>query len=176
MTPTNENYDNTNPVEKFAREEFPENSFTAFAKAADVNYGTVHKTIQGLYSNIPTKLVAYMAQHSSYTVERWQNKYLLWVKTQMNILKDDIERGHIEATALFMEPDRLAVVYPTFVDWRQSLSYSQIDFCKTFFLHQGILSKYEAGGMSNLPKSLAERLFYLGKDFEYVKAVGKLKV
>lgn len=165
-----------NPVERYAKEEFPQDSITRLAEAADITYGTVHKTIQGLYSSIPVKLATYMAQNSDNSIEEWQRFYSLWVNTELAVLKTDIERGHLEATALFLSPARVKEAYPTFVDWRKSLSYSQIDFCKTFLMHQGILGKYESGQMVNLPVSLRERLRYLGMTDDYIKAVGDLPV
>lgn len=164
-----------NPVEKYAKEEFPFDSITSLAKAADVGYGTVHKTIQGLYSSIPTKLAAFMTMNSHRTTAEWQEKYSLWVEEELTILRSDIARGALEAEALFITPEYIHK-FKTFTNWRQSLSYSQIDFCKTFLLHQGIISKYEAGQMQNLPVSLKERLSFLGMSDEYIKAVGELKV
>lgn len=165
-----------NPVEKYAKEEFPFDSITSLAKAAGVGYGTVHKTIQGLYSAIPTKLADFMTMHSHRTSAEWQAKYSLWVEEELAILKTDIEAGHIEAEALFCPAEKLYDNYRAFNQWRQSLSYSQIDFCKTFLLHQAIIGKYEAGQMQNLPVSLKERLAYLGMSTEYIKAVGELPV
>ena len=169
--------DHVNPVEKYAKEEFPFDSITSLAKAAGVGYGTVHKTIQGLYSSIPTKLAAYMTMNSHRTTKEWQAKYSLWVQEELDILKSDIARGAIEATALFIPAESLRSHYHNdFIEWRKSLSYSQIDFCKTFLLHQGIVGKYESGHMQNLPVSLKERLSYLGMTDDYIKAVGELKV
>jgi len=165
-----------NPVERYAKEEFPQDSITALANAADVTYQTVHKTIQGLYSSIPAKLATYISQNSDNSVEEWQRFYSLWVNSEVEILKNDIKAGHLEVTALFLSPERVKAVYPSFSDWRKSLSYSQIDFCKTFLLHQGIIGKYESGQMANLPVSLRERLSYLGMSDEYIKAVGELPV
>lgn len=165
-----------NPVEKYAKEEFPFDSITSLANAAGVGYGTVHKTIQGLYSAIPTKLADYMTMQSHRTAKEWQDKYSLWVEEELAILKSDIDRGAVEATALFVPWDALETHYGTFTKWRQSLSYSQIDFCKTFLMHQGILSKYEAGQMQNLPVSLKERLQYLGLSDKYIKALGEMPV
>lgn len=165
-----------NPVEKFAKEEFPVDSITSLANAAEVTYGTVHKTIQGLYSSIPKKLAAYMTMQSHRTEADWQDRYSLWVNEQLAELRADIDGGHIEASAFFLSPERVKAVYPTFSDWRKSLSYSQMDFCKTFLLHQGIIGKYESGQMVNLPVSLKERLAYLGMSDAYIKAVGELKV
>lgn len=166
-----------NPVEAYAKEEFPFDSITSLANAAGVGYGTVHKTIQGLYSAIPGKLADYMAMHSHRTVSEWQAKYSLWVEEELAILKTDIDRGAIEASPLFVPPHLIPAYYPNgFVEWRKSLSYSQIDFCKTFLLHQGILSKYESGLMQSLPVSLKERLKFLGMSDDYIKAVGELPV
>jgi hypothetical protein len=165
-----------NPVESYAKEEFPFDSITSLANAAGVGYGTVHKTIQGLYSSIPTKLADYMTMHSHRTSAQWQAKYSLWVEEELAILKSDIDRGAIEASTLFVTPERVVPRFEYFKEWRQSLSYSQIDFCKTFLLHQGIISKYEAGQMQNLPVSLKERLKFLGMSDAYIKAVGELKV
>ena len=165
-----------NPVEAYAKEEFPFDSITSLATSAGVGYGTVHKTIQGLYSSIPTKLADYMTMHSHRTTAEWQAKYSLWVEEELAILKTDIERGAIEAQALFVPADIVKLYYVNFKAWRESLSYSQIDFCKTFLLHQGIISKYESGLMQSLPVSLKERLKYLGMSEDYIKAVGELKV
>ena len=165
-----------NPVETYAKEEFPFDSITSLANAAGVGYGTVHKTIQGLYSAIPGKLADYMTMHSHRTVLEWQAKYSLWVEEELEILRADIVRGAIEAETLFISPENIPLHFIHFFAWRQSLSYSQIDFCKTFLLHQGIISKYESGQMQNLPVSLKERLKFLGMSDDYIKAVGELKV
>ncbi len=167
---------NINPVEEYAHEEFPVDSITALANAAGITYGTVHKTIQGLYSSIPASLAEYMEYNSDYSREHWQLQYDLWVQKELKVLKADINRGSIEATALFIPADRLSSTYESFKEWRTSLSYSQIDFCKTFLLHQTIMNNYESGKMQNLPVSLKERLTYLGMSEEYIKAVGDLHV
>jgi hypothetical protein len=165
-----------NPVEEYAHEEFPVDSITALANAAGVTYGTVHKTIQGLYSAIPKSLVDYIEENSDYSENYWQDRYSLWVHEELEILKGDIKRGAIEATALFIPAMDIAETYSTFRSWRESLSYSQIDFCKTFHLHQTIMNNYESGKMKNLPVSLRERLSYLGLSDDYIKAVGELSV
>ncbi len=167
---------NINPVEKYAKEEFPVDSITSLANASGVTYGTVHKTIQGLYSAIPKSLVTYIAMHSSYTEPQWQNRYSLWVREELASLKTDIQRGALEATALFVPANSLSSTYESFKSWRESLSYSQIDFCKTFHLHQTIMNNYESGKMQKLPQSLKDRLVYLGMSDDYIKAVGELSV
>jgi hypothetical protein len=166
----------TNPVETYAKEEFPIDSITALANAAGVTYGTVHKTIQGLYSAIPASLAEYVSANSDYPESYWQERYLLWVQEELASLKSDIERGAIEATALFIPASSLGSYYGSFKAWREALSYSQIDFCKTFHLHQTIMNNYENGKMKNLPESLKDRLKYLGMTDDYIKAVGELSV
>lgn len=166
----------TNPVEEYAKEEFPVDSITSLANAAGITYGTVHKTIQGLYSAIPASLADYLGNNSEYREPYWQTKYRLWVQEQLEILKSDISGGKIEATALFSPVSELAKDYSSFKAWRESLSYSQIDFCKTFHLHQTIMNNYESGKMKNLPASLVDRLKFLGMTDEYIKAVGALSV
>lgn len=165
---------NKNPVEKYAEEEFPFGSITALANAAEVTYGTVHKTIQGLYTKIPAKLADYMAKNSDITESEWQVAYSLWVKKELEILKNDIIQGKFEASALFVPAERIAERYVDFSAWRESLSYSQVDFCKTFLLHQGIINKYELGQMKNIPVSLVERLRFLEKDTDYINAIDDL--
>lgn len=167
---------NKNPVERYAEEEFPFGSITALANAAEVTYGTVHKAIQGLYSNIPKKLAEYMAANSERTIEQWQTEYSLWVKKELEILKNDIIQGKFEAEALFVPADHIAKKYEDFSEWREALSYSQVDFCKTFLLHQGIINKYELGQMKNLPVSLIERLRFLEKDTAYINAIEELPI
>lgn len=167
---------NKNPIERYAEEEFPSGSITALANAAEVTYGTVHKAIQGLYSNIPKKLAEYMAANSDYPIEHWQNEYSLWVTKELEILKNDIIAGKFEAQALFVPADLISKTYKDFSEWREALSYSQVDFCKTFLLHQGIINKYELGQMKNLPISLVGRLRFLEKDTEYINAIEDLPI
>lgn len=167
---------NQNPVEQYANEEFPIGSITALANAADVTYGTVHKAIQGLYSSIPRKLADYMAANSEYSVDEWQKLYSLWVTKELEILKNDIIQGKFEAEALFVPAEAIAAKYEDFSAWREALSYSQVDFCKTFLLHQGIINKYELGQMKNLPISLVQRLRFLDKDTAYINAIEDLPI
>lgn len=167
---------NKNPVEKYAEEEFPFGSITALANAADVTYGTVHKAIQGLYSRIPAKLAEYMAKNSDTTEAEWQELYSLWVKKELEILKNDIIQGKFEAEALFVPAQNISEIYADFSAWREALSYSQVDFCKTFLLHQGIINKYELGQMKNIPVSLVERLRFLDKDTAYINAIDDLPI
>jgi hypothetical protein len=167
---------NKNPVERYAEEEFPTGSITALANAAEVTYGTVHKAIQGLYSNIPKKLAEYMAKNSEYSIDEWQKLYSLWVSKELEILKNDIIQGKFEAEALFVPAQNIPKIYGDFTAWREALSYSQVDFCKTFLLHQGIINKYELGQMKNLPVSLVERLRFLEKDADYIKAIEALPI
>jgi hypothetical protein len=163
-----------NPVERYAHEEFPVDSITALATAAGITYGTVHKTIQGLYSAIPKSLVTYIARHSDYPADYWQGLYSEWQRSELSILKEDIKEGRIEAAALYVPAERIASDYANFTAWRNSLSYSQIDFCKTFLIHQTILNNYESGKMKALPVSIKERLQFLGLSDDYIKAVGDL--
>jgi plasmid maintenance system antidote protein VapI len=167
---------NKNPIERYAEEEFPTGSITALANAAEVTYGTVHKAIQGLYSKIPAKLADYIAANSEYDVEHWQNEYSLWVKRELEILKNDIINGKFEAEALYVPADFISKTYKDFSEWREALSYSQVDFCKTFLLHQGIINKYELGQMKNIPVSLVERLRFLEKDTDYINAIDDLPI
>lgn len=166
----------SNPVLQFALSEYPVDSVTTLAKQAGLTYGTVHKTIQGLYGSIPKSLAEFLASNSEYREAYWQHQYSLWVKDQLEILKEDIIEGRIEAEALYCPAERLYDYSPSFKKWRESLSYSQIDFCKTFLLHQTIINNYESGKMKNLPVSLKERLKYLGCSEEYIKALGELPV
>lgn len=165
---------NQNPVERYAHEEFPVDSITRLAKSAGVTYGTVHKTIQGLYNSIPASLVTYIAKHSDYPASYWQEQYKGWQMRQLLKLGQDIKEGRIEASALFVQAKDLGRTYGSFKDWRSSLSYSQIDFCKTFLLHQTIINNYENGKMKSLPISIKERLHFLGMSDDYIKAVGEL--
>lgn len=166
---------NQNPVERYAHEEFPvDSAITSLANAAGVTYGTVHKTIQGLYSAIPKSLVTYIARHSDYPADYWQGEYIKWKSEQLNTLREDIREGRIEAAALFVPAARIATDYASFTAWRNSLSYSQMDFCKTFLIHQTILNNYESGKMKSLPFSIRERLHFLGMSDDYIKAVGEL--
>jgi hypothetical protein len=167
---------NKNPIERYAEEEFPIGSITALANAADVTYGTVHKAIQGLYSKIPVKLAEYIAANSEYDVAYWQNEYSLWITKELEILKNDIIQGKFEAEALFVPAERIAERYSDFTVWREALSYSQVDFCKTFLLHQGIINKYELGQMKNIPVSLVSRLRFLEKDTDYINAIDDLPI
>ena len=167
---------NKNPIERYAEEEFPIGSITALANAAEVTYGTVHKAIQGLYSKIPKKLAEYMATNSKYPVEHWQTEYSLWITKELEILKNDIINGKFEAEALFVPAERIAPTYHDFTAWREALSYSQVDFCKTFLLHQGIINKYELGQMKNIPVSLVSRLRFLEKDTDYINAIDDLPI
>lgn len=164
-----------NPVLLYAEEEFPNNdSITRLAEASGITYQTVHKTVRGLYSTIPVKLVTYMTMNSDYTTDEWNKLYSLWIKRQMVVLKGMIELGRFEAVALITAPAKLSSFYADFTAWRESLSSSQMDFCKTFMMHQAIISKYEAGQMYRLPESLVERLKFLGVSVEYINALEKL--
>lgn len=165
---------NQNPVERYAHEEFPVDSITRLADAAGITYGTVHKTIQGLYSAIPKSLVEYIARNSDYPASYWQGLYQEWQKSELYILKEDIRGGKIEATALFVNAGAIQSTYGTFKSWREALSYSQMDFCKTFLVHQTILNNYESGKMKSLPVSIKDRLRFLGMSDDYIKAVGEL--
>jgi hypothetical protein len=150
---------NPNPVQLYINEHYAhKGGATGFAKDAGVAYQSVHKTTLGLYSSIPTNLAAHMARTSDYTQEEWQKRYSLWVDKELDILINDIKSGALEAEAFFVPSSNLENTYPTFSAWREALSYSQIDFCKTFLMHQAILQKYEAGNMKNLPKSLEDRI------------------
>jgi hypothetical protein len=126
-----------------------------------------------------------MAAVSNTPADIWQEEYSLWVQAELEILLLDIRTGKIEAEAFFVPSSKLKETYATFTDWRTSLSYSQIDFCKTFLLHQAIINRYESGLMKNLPDSLIERvkfilngLFDITDDSvgEYIKALSELPI
>jgi hypothetical protein len=150
---------NMNPVQRYINEHYAHRGgATGLAKDAGVGYQTVHKTVMGLYSSIPATLAAHMARTSDYNQEHWQNEYSLWIEKEVEVLINDIKSGALEAEAFFVPSSNLGNQYATFSEWREALSYSQIDFCKTFLLHQAILQKYESGNMKNLPKSLEDRI------------------
>lgn len=152
----------------------------SLAEAAGVTRQTIQKTVMGLYSSIPVKLVNYMSTHpvgeADHSVTSWNKHYDAFISYEMNVLKENIAKGTMEAEALYTKPEALKVHYPTFTAWRESLSYSQIDFCKTFLLHQAIVSKYEAGLMKNLPESLVNRLKFIGLPVGYINALEELPV
>lgn len=176
---------NPNPITLYCNEAYPTHNNTPqgktlLAKNAGVSWATVHKASLGLYSTIPVKLVNYMAANpvgeADHTAFRWNILYNKYVKEMMHILKEDIDHGRIECSALFFAPQDLHKHFADFTEWRESMSYSQMDFCKTFLLHQAILSNYEKGDMKDLPESLKERLRFLGKTEEYIKAVANLPI
>lgn len=160
---------NPNPIETFIHENYADKrGATGFAKDSGVTYQTVHKAILGLHTIIPESMVRTLARESDFTIEYWQEQYRLWVKKELEILCADISTGKLEAEALFVPAYELKNQYANFTEWRESLSYSQIDFCKTFLMHQAVLQKYEAGNMKTLPASLVERLTYvLDKVMDY---------
>lgn len=150
------------------------------ADAAGVTWATVHKASLGLYSSLPIKLVNYMNSHpvgdQDHSIDSWEAIYQQFIREAMATLKSDIDNGRMEAEALFTAPKDLSKHYNSFITWRQSLSYSQMDFCKTFLLHQAILSKYESGQMKSMPQSLKDRLSFVGMSNEYIHAVGMLPI
>ena len=159
----------TNPMNK-----------TTLAEHSKVDRQTIHKAQMGLYSALPSKLTLFMAANpvgeADHSVVTWNTHYKDFIKYEMKKLKVAVAEGTIEAEALFTKPESLAKYYPTFTDWRKSLSYSQIDFCKTFLLHQAIVSKYEAGQMKNMAQSIVDRLRYLGLSSAYIVALENLPV
>jgi DNA-binding transcriptional regulator YiaG len=88
----------------------------------------------------------------------WELSYELWVKFRVRTIAEDIQEERIDADAFFVPANMLDKNYKSFRQWRESLSYSQMDFCKTFFIHQAILYKYESGQMKNLPESIRDRV------------------
>lgn len=153
-----------NPITKFLHENYSyRGGNTGFAKDAGVSYQTVHKAQMGLYPRIPKKLLAAMVRDSDLNAREWDEEYSLWVQSELDILVSDISSGKLEAEALFVPGYNLSKQYKDFTEWRQALSYSQIDFCKTFLIQQTILQKYEAGDMQNFPISLKERMTYVVK-------------
>lgn len=153
---------NVNPITKFVNEYYQHRSgITGFAKDINVGYQTIHKATLGLHSHIPPRLLSHMAKVSNTPSEEIEKEYSLWVQKELAILLLDIRTGKLEAEAFFVPASKLAEIYPTFSDWRRALSYSQIDFCKTFLLHQAIIQRYEAGLMKNLPESLKDRVRYI---------------
>lgn len=153
---------NVNPIQDYIDENYKHRSgATGLAKDVGVGYQTVHKATMGLYTSIPTKLVEFMARTTEYNIDEWQKLYSLWVEKELRILVNDIKTGALEAEAFFVPPINLNTQYKNFSEWREALSYSQIDFCKTFLLHQAIIQKYEAGTMKAMPESLVSRVRYV---------------
>jgi transcriptional regulator with XRE-family HTH domain len=176
-----------NPVEVFVENHITKGGYSTLAKLSATSYQMVHKTMLGLYKNIPTRIVQYMAEVISEETRtnhdyispaeaerQLQRDYQEWCDQGIKDLIEDIRCGRIEAEALFVPANKLQEHYPTFKAWRESMSYSQIDFCKTFYLHQAIINKYESGGMVSLPASLVHRVEQLLEAlFEYPKAERK---
>lgn len=153
---------NVNPIKKFVDEFYKHRSgISGFASEINVGYQTIHKAVLGLHSHIPPRIVSHMASVSNIPVEEWQAEYSIWVNKELDILLLDIRNGKIEAEAFFVPASNLANKYADFTEWRSSLSYSQIDFCKTFLLHQAIINRYETGLMKNLPESLISRVTFI---------------
>ena len=157
-----------NPVEDFVDKHYESGGVTGLGRDSDTAYQSVHKTILGLYKKVPPRIAAYMAKVLSEEsggekseielIAEIQRDYHEWANLGIKQLIENIRCGKLEAEAFFVPAYQLKKQYPTFKAWRESLSYSQIDFCKTFLIHQAILQKYEAGEMQKLPASLEQRI------------------
>lgn len=168
-----------NPITQYLKCS-PQHNKTTIASDSGVTWQTINKAMLGLYSSIPIKLVNFMVANPpegtmhKWTISDYYREYQSFIDASMATVKEDIKAGRMEAVAFFVTPVEINKRYKSFTEWRASLSYSQMDFCKTFMLHQGIVSKYESGQMKNLPQSLVDRLRYMGLSAEYINAVESL--
>lgn len=176
-----------NPIDLYISEAYPVHNNsprgkTLLAENADVGWSTVHKTSLGLYTYIPVKLVNYMAANpvgdADHSSIKWNEMYRAFVAKELDLLSAEVvdEGPKGKYAALFVDPKDFPKIFPSFVEWRESLSISQMDFCKTFLIHQGILNKYEDGQMKKLPQSVKDRLRYVGQSDSYIRSVGALVV
>lgn len=153
-----------NPVEVFLdhnKHNRRLNTQAALAKRANVTPQVIAKIIKGLYPDLPPSVGHVLADNSTESMGFWENAYHSWLMQELFELKKKIDRGEIDALALYS--NNLSP-YETFKDWRESFDESLMGFCHTFLLPQSSMHRYEAGKNQHLPYIFKERMLFLMRD------------
>lgn len=138
---------------------FPEDlNKTTLADEAGIGYAVVHRTDIFIYDSIPGNFYKYLASN------------------EPDLLRDSKGRSYKDAKkeALASRKYDFSVVKPfwlfgdmsfkyfDFLDWRNDVADSQMEFCRLFFINPTILANYENGTTKSLPRVIKDRLRYFG--------------
>lgn len=155
---------------------------TTLADIAGVTYRVVHLSDQALYDALPPKLAAFMndpKNNNGYTRNvyasnqriDWEIEYLAYKEFLLNKLESKYARE--QPLWLHTKPDLIAT---TFVDWREQVASSQMEFSRMFLINPTILHHYESGTTQNLPVVIRERLEYFGMPESYIASLSALEL
>jgi hypothetical protein len=149
---------------------------TTLAELASVGYRVVHMTDLALYDAMPPTLAEFMNKHGSNGITRntyangtkldWAVEYLAYKEFLLNKLAMRLSKDAAfgKAPWLVTKPSLMAT---TFVDWREQVASSQMEFSKLFLINPTILQHFESGATQNLPVVIIDRLSYFGMPQEY---------
>lgn len=139
---------------------------TTLAVIANIGYSIVHRSDLALYDSLPPKLNAYMK-----SVE----PRVLW-----NVLYLNFKKGLLAEHKQFVQPriwlKASTKKYSSWIEFRELVADTQMEFCKLFLISPAILQHYESGKTKFLPIVIMKRLEYFGMSPEDIRYVADLPV
>jgi hypothetical protein len=139
---------------------------SSLADIANVGYSIVHRADMGLYDTIPPKLNAYMK--SINPTRLWNVLYLNYKKALLGHRKELVSpRVWLHASTK---------KYASWIEFREIVADTQMEFSKVFLISPAILQHYESGRTKFLPIVIMKRLEYFGMAPEDIRYLADLPV
>jgi hypothetical protein len=139
---------------------------STLAEIANVGYSIVHRTDLALYDTMPPKLHSFMTRVDKDTL--WGIKYVAYKKEMLE------ERKRLLTPRMWLKvPTRK---YDSWIEFREIVADTQMEFAKLFLINPAILQHYEAGSTKFLPVVIKKRLEYFGMPPENIAYLAELPV
>lgn len=155
---------------------FPEEvNKTLLAERASVGYAIVHRTDICLYDEVPPKLQEYLTNNEADLlthidgVSRYD--YQQFKRHLLNLRKAELAT----ARPFWLFGD-LSFRYVDFMEWREAVADSTMEFCRIFYINPTILQNYESGSTKNLPVVIKNRLRYFGMSSKQIEFLSEAPV
>jgi hypothetical protein len=139
---------------------------TTLAEIANVGYSIVHRSDLALYDSLPPKLFSYMNRIAP--VGLWNVRYLNYKKELLPLRKKDV------SSRIWLHASTKK--YSTWIEFRELVADTQMEFCKLFLISPAILQHYESGKTKYLPIVIKSRLEYFGMSGENIAYLAELPV
>lgn len=137
---------------------------TTLANDAGIGYAVVHRTDIFIYDTIPTNFFRYLAANEPHLLR--DNKGRTYKEAKQNALES--RKYDFSVVKHFWLFGDMSFKYFDFLDWRNDVAESQMEFCRLFFINPTILANYENGTTKYLPRVIIDRLRFFGMSEEQI--------
>lgn len=155
---------------------FPEDvNKTVLAEKAGVGYAVVHRTDICLYDEIPPKLLKYLEENEpELLIHREGVSQYDYSQFKQFMLR--LRKAELSTASHFWLFGDLAFKYVDFIDWREAVASSTMEFCRIFYINPTILQNYESGSTKHLPVVIRKRLQYFGMSPKQIEFLSEAPV